>query len=185
MIDPIANRFSPMHFQIGKEISENELNTLFDAARWAASSFNEQPWNFVYAFRSDKELFEKFLSFLTEYNQKWASTASVLAVAVASEDLQQTGKANAYSWYDTGQAVAQMVVQASAMGLQGHQMGGFDKEIAREVLGIPAGYQPVAVIALGYPAPLDEVPGEFSERAHQKRDRRPLESFVFRGAFGK
>jgi len=183
MIDPIATRFSPMYFQKERSIAAEDLRTLFEAARWAASSFNEQPWHFVYALRTDDEQFGKFLSFLTEYNQQWASSASALVVAVASETLQQTGKPNSYAWYDTGQAVAQLVLQASALGIQGHQMGGFDKEEARKALGIPEGYQPVSVIALGYPAPLSEVPGQFAERATQIRERRQQESFVFSGKF--
>jgi len=185
MMRSIANRFSPMHFQSERLISEEDRNTLFEAARWAASSYNEQPWRFVYACRTDKEQFDKLLSVLIEYNQQWAASASMLVVAIASDTLHQTGKPNTYSWYDTGQAVAQMVVQASDMGLQGHQMGGFDHEKAREVLEIPEGYSPVAAIAFGYPAPLEEVPEPFSERAHEERVREPLDAFVFAGKFGQ
>ncbi len=178
-----TERYSPMYFNTGRLVTKDELETLFEAARWAASSYNEQPWHFIYAGRDQLEQFNALLSVLNEYNQGWASSASVLLVAVAAENLQQTGKPNGYALYDTGQAVAQMVLQASMMGLQGHQMGGFDKEKARKELNIPEGYQPVAAIAIGEPAPLKEIPQEFAERANEKRQRKPLSDFTHQGRF--
>lgn len=179
LIASIADRYSPMQFKTDQEISVEQRTLLFEAARRAASSFNEQPWRFIFAERANKSGFDLLLSLLSEYNQQWAVSASLLVVAVADEKYAQTGKHNTHAWYDTGQAVSQMVVQALSMGIQAHQMGGFDADLAVTKLNIPEGQKPVAVIAFGFPAPLNEVLPQFVERAQTPSTRREINEFVF------
>ncbi len=183
LIEPLSSRFSPMKFIEGKKISKEERNLIFEAARWAPSSYNEQPWRYVYADNTDKEGFNRILSALNEYNQKWAREASMLVVAIASENLAATGKHNNYAWYDTGQSVSQMIVQAASMGVQAHQMGGFDSKRAIDLLNIPSGYSPVSVIAFGYADALENVADSFRERAENPRLRKETGQFVFSSIF--
>jgi len=177
-IDPISARFSPMQFKIDQEITPEQRHLLFEAARRAASSFNEQPWQYYWAERANTVGFNRILSLLIEYNQQWASSAALLVVAVASDRYAQNGNPNQHAWYDTGQSVAQMVVQAGAMGIQAHQMGGFDADLAIKELQIPENHSPVAVIALGYPAPINEVLPQFLERAQIPSTRKEIHEFV-------
>ncbi len=183
ILSAIESRFSPMHFEAEKTIAEEAIELIFEAGRWAPSSFNEQPWRYIHASRSDQEDFANILSVLIEYNQQWASSASLLVLVVASEKMALDGKTNAHAWYDTGLSVAQMVLQASSMGIQAHQMGGFDAAAARKTFDIPEGFSPVAVVAFGYPAPLEKVPEQFRERANEPRVRKSLRESVFEGKF--
>jgi nitroreductase len=182
-IPSIAQRYSPMGFNPERVITEAERNTIFEAARWAASSFNEQPWRFIWADRHDSVAWNNMISLLTEYNQKWASTSSLLVLVVASEHYEQNGKLNRHAWYDTGMAASSMVLQLTSMGLQAHQMGGFDAVKAQEELSIPEGHAPIAMIAIGEAIPVEGVAQEFRERATQERTRKSLDTIVFRGRF--
>ncbi|MFO7723785.1 MAG: nitroreductase family protein [Bacteroidales bacterium] len=184
-IPAITQRYSPMGFNPERLITDEERNTLFNAARWAASSFNEQPWRFIWADRTDPEAWDTMISLLTEYNQRWASTSSLLVMAIASEIFDKTGKRNGHARYDLGMSVANMVIQATSMGLQAHQMGGFDGKRAVTELDIPEGFAPVAVIALGEAVSVDQVAEEFRERASEARVRKSLDTFAFRGGFGR
>lgn len=179
----IEERFSPMQFLPDKAIDAEERAMIFEAARWAPSSFNDQPWSYIWAEKSDHEGFGRILSVMDEYNQQWASGASVLVVAVAAEKYRQTGKVNPFAWYETGMSVTQMVIQASALGIQVHQMGGFDPALARDTLNIPVGYNPVVIIALGYADLPERTREPFHKRATTPRIRRETDSFVFRNTF--
>jgi nitroreductase len=183
MIPAITGRFSPLQFVAEKEISEDQRNAIFEAGRWAASSFNEQPWRFVWAHRSEPELWNRFLSLLTPYNRRWASTAQMLVVAMVADQLKLTGKPNAYAWHDLGMACAQMAIQASSLGIQAHPMGGFDADLAIDLLEIPEGFTPVTAIAFGFPDEISKVHEEFRERAETPRSRNELHEFVFFGKF--
>jgi len=172
----IRKRRSPKAFS-GAPVTEVELQSLLEAARWAASSYNEQPWRFVVADRHrDPRSFARVLSTLMPVNAAWADNASMLIVAVAKTTFSHNDAPNRHARYDTGAAVAQLTLEATALGIGVHQMGGFDAEKARTVLNIPDGFEVVAVIAIG--RPVDPAPDSTVRR------RRPLHELVFQGAWG-
>ncbi|MGA2631615.1 MAG: nitroreductase family protein [Terriglobia bacterium] len=175
--DLIARRWSPREFS-SRPVEPEKLASLFEAARWAPSSYNQQPWNFVVARRENPADFERLLGLLAEQNATWARSAPVLAISVAQRNFTHNGQPNRFAFHDVGQAVAYLTLQATALGLSVHQMGGFDVERARELLAIPAGYEPVAAIALGY-AQYPAVPPPSA------RTRRAASEFVFSGEWGK
>ena len=126
----LRTRYSPRAFA-DRPVPAEALRSLFEAARWAPSSRNEQPWRFVVATREDRESFDRLAALLDPGNQRWAPRAPVLAIATTHSRFDETGKTNRHAWYDVGLAVAQLTAQASAAGLAVHQMGGFDGEAAR------------------------------------------------------
>lgn len=180
ILDAISKRYSPMGF-LDTPLPEDTLMHLFEAARWAPSSFNQQPWHFIYALKSEPEAFEQILDTLTEYNREWAHTASLLIVTVAQMFFDHNKKPNRHAYYDAGMAVGNFLAQATSMGLYAHQMGGFSSKKAITNLHIPNGYEPVAVMAVGYPEDISNIPEKFKKRATSPRIRRPLDSFVFKG----
>ncbi len=165
-------------------VPEEALRSLFEAARWAPSCFNEQPWRFLVARRTDPEAHEKLLSCLSEGNQRWAKQAPVLALSVARTTFTRNGKPNRHAFHDVGLAVAQLTLQATTTGLVVHQMAGFDPERARRLHAIPEGFEPVAVLAIGYPGEPDDLPEDLRERERAARSRRPQREFVFTGSWG-
>lgn len=181
--DLVAARWSPRAFA-GTPVSAEQLASLFEAARWAASCFNEQPWHFVVARRdAEPEAFARLLGLLTPGNQSWAGRAGVLVITAAHTQFAANGSPNATALYDLGQAVAQMALQAVAMGLVMHQMRGFDVERARTELGIPEHHEPVSAIAIGYlgdPSVLNE---KQAERELAPRVRKPQAAFVHHGSW--
>lgn len=174
-----------MQFLSEKKIEKSKLDLIFEASRWAASSYNEQPWYYIWADNSDKESYNRILDLLMEYNKGWASTAPLLMITVASERLARNGKKNHYALYDLGMSVANMITQAVSLGLQAHQMGGFDKERAKIDLDIPEGFSPVSAIAIGYPDSVENVADAYYERAKEPKERKAVSEFVFEGLFRK
>jgi nitroreductase len=172
----LARRWSPRAFS-PRPVEPEKLAQLFEAARWAPSSYNAQPWAFIVATREDAEGYTRLLSTLVEPNRQWAQQAPVLILAVAKLDFDHTPRPNRHALYDLGQSVANLTVQATALDLQIHQMGGFDPGAARELFAVPKGYEPVAVLALGYQ---DEPPAD-----PRARTRKPLTDFVFSGSWGR
>ncbi|MGH9676478.1 MAG: nitroreductase family protein, partial [Candidatus Acidiferrum sp.] len=130
----IRDRWSPRAFA-DKEVAPEVLRSLFEAARWAPSSYNEQPWAYLVATKDDQENFAKMLGVLIEFNAGWAKHAAVLALAVAELTFAKNGQTNRNAQYDTGAASALLSVEATARGLVVHQMAGYDKEKARQVFG--------------------------------------------------
>ncbi len=171
---PLARRRSPKGF-FRKAVEEETLLSLFEAARWAPSSFNEQPWRFIVATKDNGDEFGKLLATLSPTNQEWAKDASVLIAVAAKLNLERNGKANRHAQYDTGGAVANLTTQAVSLGLQVHQMAGFDSSKLRETFGIPLDYEPMAVIAAGY---ADEV-----QLSQKQRVRKELGELVFEGVW--
>ena len=156
-----------------------------EAARWAPSCYNEQPWRFVVAHASHTEGFAGILSTLVPFNQSWAKSAAVIGIAIARLQFAKNGKPNDWARYDTGQAMAQLTMQAEFEGAKVHQMGGFDPAACAQVLGIPEGFVAVAAFAIGYegdPSTLDPQmqPGEMA-----LSERTPLEEIVFHGKFSQ
>jgi nitroreductase len=178
----IARRRSPRAFA-GQAVTSAQVRSLLEAARWAASCFNEQPWRYIVALRSQPEAFEKLLGCLVEGNRVWADKAQVLMLSVACTSFAHNGKPNPHAWHDVGQASATMAIQAAAMGLQIHQMAGFDHDRARAVFGIPEGFEPVAAIAVGHPGDPALLPAPLRERETAPRARRPVTDFVHGSAW--
>jgi nitroreductase len=180
--ESVRRRWSPRAFA-DRPVEPEKLASMFEAARWSASSFNEQPWSFIVATRDNEAEFARVLGCLVESNQSWASRAPVLIVSVARLSFAQSGKPNSHAIHDVGLATAQMINQAMALGLFAHPMAGFYPDKMREACGVPEGHDPIAVIAAGYagdPAALSE---SLRQRELAPRVRKPQEEFVFRGRF--
>ena len=182
--DLIRARWSPRSFA-DRPVTDEDLKLILEAARWAASSNNEQPWRFIVARKSDAQLFEKMLSVLVPGNQKWAKTAPLLMLTVAKRDFTQSGKPNRHAWHDTGAALAHIMLQATALGLHAHGMAGFDHERARNEFDIPADYEPVAAVAIGYLDSPDKLEEPYRERERSPRTRKPLSEISFDGAWDR
>jgi nitroreductase len=175
----IARRWSPKDFS-ERRVEPEKLASLFEAARTAPSSYNEQPWRFIVATRDDAAAFDHLLSTLAAPNAAWAKRAPVLILSVAKLDFTRNGQPNRHAFHDVGQSVAYLTLQATSLGLYVHQMGGFDGERAAQLLNIPSGYAPVAVMAVGY----REASRDTTSAALQ-RSRRAVEELVFSGTWGE
>jgi nitroreductase len=181
----IAHRWSPCGFS-NRVVSREELLCLLEAARWAPSSYNEQPWRFIVAVREDADQFERVLSCMVEANQTWAKTAAVLMLTVAGEVFAKNAKPNRHAFHDVGQAAANMAIEAASRGMQLHQMAGILPDKAREVFDIPPHWDAVTGIAIGYP--VDDpatLPQDLRDRDTAPRSRKPLEELVFGAKFGR
>lgn len=180
--DLLRRRWSPRAFS-SRPVEPEKLRSLWEAARWAPSSFNEQPWSFLVATQEHPTDYERFLSCLTESNRKWARRAPVLMLSVAKLAFEEDGKLNRHAFHDVGLAVENLVIQATALDLFVHQMAGFDVERARQEFKIPEGYEPVAAMALGYPGDPSALPDYLRERELRPRSRKPITEFVFSGVW--
>ena len=176
--DLLRERWSPRAFAT-RPVERAKLKSLFEAARWAPSANNRQPWRFVVCTSDQPMDHARLAATLNERNRRWAEHAPVLILVVAQLS-PQTGKELA-SLYDVGLAVGNLMTQAVDLGLVMRQMGGFNTEQAQAALAIPEGYIPVAVIALGYPGSLHALPEDLRERELASRGRKPLREFVFEG----
>ena len=182
--DLIVRRWSPYGFD-GRPVAREDVCALFEAARWAASSFNEQPWRYIVAVREDAAEFERLLSCLMEGNRSWAGSAPVLALGAARLNFTRNDAPNAVALHDLGLASGNLSVEATARGLHVHQMRGILPDLAREVYGVPAGFEVVTALAIGYAAPPEELAPPLRERDLAPRSRRPLGESVFSGAWGE
>jgi nitroreductase len=180
----IARRWSPYAFA-DRPVSDADLRSLFEAARWAASSYNEQPWSYIVAAKGDKDAFERLLSCLVEPNQSWAKAAPVLALGCTNLHFARNNKPNSVAVHDLGLASATLTLEAAVRGLYVHQMAGILPDKAREMYRIPEGVQPVTGLAIGYPADEASLPEKMRERDLAPRTRKPLAEFVFGDAWGK
>jgi len=180
----LRRRWSPRSFS-DRLVEPEKLQSIFEAARWAASSFNEQPWHFIVATKQNPEEHARLLGCLVEGNQRWAHAAPVLVVSVAKLNFDKTGKPNRRAFHDVGLAMGNVLVQATALGLFVHQMAGFSREKVREIYGVPEGFEPVAAIAIGYSLAADELPEAFREFDLGARRRKPVSSFVFEAHWGE
>jgi nitroreductase len=186
ILDVIRHRWSPRAFDPSREVSRADLERLFEAARWAPSSFNEQPWRFVIVDRvRTPDAFAPLLGALLPRNQAWAGAAPVLVLVAVRVKLERNDMDNAHAWYDAGQAVAFLTLQATAAGLSIRQMQGFDPEVAREVCRVPAPFEPAVIMAVGHagdPEALATPAHRDAERA--PRIRRAIAETVFEGSWG-
>lgn len=175
-----TDRWSPRAMS-GEQITDQELMTLFEAARWAPSSYNNQPWRFIYAKR-DTAAWSTFFDLMVPFNQSWANTAGALVVIVSKDNFTFNGKPSRTAPFDTGAAVQNLALQGTIMGLVIHGMEGFDYDKAKEMLQIPDGYTVQAMFAVGRPGELKNLPKDLQER-ETLSDRNPVETFVAEGAF--
>jgi nitroreductase len=159
------------------------LASLMEAARWAPSSMNEQPWSFIVATKANKSEFDRLLGCLLEFNIQWAQHAPVLLLSVAKLTFE-SGELNRHAFHDIGQAIANLTFQATVSGLLVHQIAGFDVEKARREFSIPQDYEPVAAAAIGYPGNSAELPEKLRKKDANPRKRKPLTNFVFEGVWG-
>lgn len=180
----LHRRWSPLGFA-DRPVEAAKLLSVLEAARWAPSSFNEQPWSLILATKDNPAEFERLLACLVEGNQQWAKDAPVLMLSVAKLQFSRNDKPNRHAQHDVGLAVGNLVIQATALGLVVHQMAGFHVEKARETFAIPEGYEPVAAIALGYPGDPNDLPERLRERELTARTRKPLAEFIFSGKWGQ
>ena len=182
--DLIANRWSPYGFQ-ERAVPEEDLRAVLEAARWAASSYNEQPWSFILATREDADGHARALSCLVEANQAWAQAAPVLLLCCVSGRFQRTGKPNGVALHDLGLAAGNLSLEATARGLAVHQMAGILPDRVRELYAVPAEVQAVTAIAIGYAAPPETLPDVMAQRDTAPRQRKTLPEFVFGAKWGE
>jgi nitroreductase len=175
-----VNRWSPRAMS-GEEISNDELMSLFEAARWAPSSYNNQSWRFLYAIKNT-ENWDLFFDLLTEPNQVWAKNAAVLVVIISKDTFDYNNKPSRTHSFDTGLAWENLALQGSIMGLIVHGMQGFDYEEAKKKLDIPDGYTVEAMAAIGKPGKKEDLPKELQEREFPS-DRKKISEIAFEGKF--
>ncbi|MCO6500429.1 MAG: nitroreductase family protein [Vicingus serpentipes] len=178
----ISERYSPRAFS-DQPITEDQIKLILKAASLAASSYNEQPWRFVYALKENQEAFSRVFSCIMDFNHDWAKHAPALIVCVVKDNLSLNDKPNIHAWHDMGLAVGNLSLQALSMGIYVRQMGGFDSEIARTQLSIPKGYTPISVIALGYIGDINNLPVYLQERENSPKQVKPLEEVIFEGTW--
>ncbi len=180
----LRRRWSPRAFS-DRRVEPETLRSLLEAARWAPSSNNEQPWSFIAVTKGNEAEHGRLLSCLMEGNIPWAQRAPVLMVSVARLSFEDNGKPNRHAFHDVGQAVANLSVQATALGLVVHQMAGFHPDKVKELYGVPEQFEPVAVITIGYPGDPESLPERLKKRELAPRERKALTGFVFAGRWGK
>ena len=176
VLPAILERWSPRAFT-DLDVSDADLKTIFEAGRWAPSSFNEQPWRFFVGHRNS-ETYQKILDVLVPFNQEWARSAPVLILGVAKTRFSHNDTPNNYAAHDLGAAMGYMALQATVLGLAAHQMAGFDWTKARESFAIPETYSMGSVMALGYQGDLNQLPEKFQAQEQSPRSRKPLSEIV-------
>jgi len=182
LAEPIARRWSGRAFDPERGLSRQQRLALLEAARWAPSCYGAQPWRYLVCEREQQATaWEAALGCLSEGNRSWAKQAPLLLLAVADSRFEHNDEANRWGQYDTGAASVSLCLQATALGLMAHQMGGFDAERARAVFTIPARYTPMAMIAVGHPLPRQRIPETLRERETAPRQRAPLGLRFFAG----
>ena len=183
----IRERWSPRAFDNARGVSLDDLWRLFEAARWAPSSLNEQPWRFVVTHRDHSpEAYQALFGALGSTNQSWANAAPALILTAVQLVVERTGETNRHAYYDAGQAVAYLTLQAQSQGLAIRQMEGFSHAIAADVCQVPAGFEPAVVMAVGYPGSPEILTSEKHRAAEvSPRLRRKASDFVFDGTWGK
>ncbi|MBI3650947.1 MAG: nitroreductase family protein [Acidobacteria bacterium] len=180
----IARRWSPIVFE-DRKVEREKILSLLEAARWAPSCFNDQPWSYLVFDGTDAEALEKARQCLVEGN-RWARQAPVLLLSVARENFAYNGSPNRHAQHDVGAASEDLVLQAVEEGLVAHQMAGYDAEKARREFAIPEGYTPMAMIAVGYPRHDDLRDLDEKTRARElaERSRKPVSEIAFAGKWG-
>ena len=180
----LKNRWSPVCFDDSKLVEPEKIGSLLEAASWAPSCFNEQPWRFLVASKDNPEEYEKLFSCIVEANQKWVKNVPLLMIAVAKLNFSRNNKPNRHAFHDVGLALGNLTVQAEFMGLRVHQMGGFDPEKTKEIYDIPDGFEAITAVAIGYQANPQDFSPELQQRDKAPRSRKPFNEIVFRNNWG-
>lgn len=180
-VEPLfVRRWSPRAMS-GEPLTDGELLSLFEAARWAPSTYNEQEWRFLYA-RRDTPHWPAFFGLLAEGNRAWCARAAVLGVVLSHTVFQRNGKPNPVHKFDAGLAFENLALQGAAMGLVVHGMQGFDFDRARQELGVPADYSVDAMFAAGHPGDVADLPEALRQR-EKPSGRKPVTEFTREGPF--
>ena len=182
--EAMKRRWSPRAFD-PRPMPRADILTILEAARWAASSFNQQPWHFLVATRDQEERFAQLLDCLVPGNQVWARNASLLILTVTKQTFDHNNSPNSCCVHDIGLAACQLVLQATELGYATHQMAGIEADKIREVYGVPEGYDPVTGIAVGYPGDPDTLPDDLREMELGARTRRPFDEYIFADRWGQ
>lgn len=176
----VARRWSPRAFD-GRAVSRAQIASLLEAARWAPSCFNEQPWRFLVASREDDAAFTKALGCLAETNQTWAKNAGVLFFTTAKKTFSRNDKPNRHAPHDIGLAAENLVLQALSDGLFAHQMAGIDVDKIRSEYGVPDDFDILTGIAVGHPGDSDDLPEKLRAMEEAERTRKTMAEIAFTG----
>ncbi len=180
----IAERWSARAIDPDRPVEREKVLSMLEAARWAPSCFGDQPWRYLVWDRfEDSEAWEQAAANLAEGNQAWARPSPILILAVAATTFSRNGKPNRWGQYDTGAATENLHLQGVKLGLVVHQMGGFDPDAARSLFGIPDDFEPMAMIAVGYPGQVADLPEGYQDSESAPRQRKPLAELAFRGSW--
>ncbi len=173
----MKKRWSPRSFS-NQELNEEMVMSLFEAAKWSASAFNEQPWRFIYALKQDGAEYDKLFLGLNEKNRTWANSAPMVGFAIAKSTFDRNNKINHHAWYDTGMAMSQLTLQAMDMNLYVHQMAGIDKNYLIETFGIHEPYDIICGFVIGYLGSSDALEGPMAEMENSAPSRKPLDEII-------
>ncbi len=176
----ILNRWSPRSMT-GEELNNNDIMSLFEAARWAPSSFNNQPWRFIYAKRNTG-YWDRLFNLLADGNKTWAKNAALLAVVISRKNFEFNGKPARTHQFDAGSAWENLALEASSRGIVAHGMQGFDYEKAKAELKIPADFEVMAMIAIGKRGPKENLPTELQDK-EKPNDRKALKDIIMEGTY--
>ncbi len=184
-ISPVfAARWSPYSYDPDRDVSEQDLKAIFEAARWTMSAFNAQPWRYIVGVRSrSRETWDGVFNSLLPGNQGWTPNVPVLALGLMQPNYEHNGKPNGTALHDLGAASAALTFEAVSRGLSVHQMGGIDPSKAREIFGLDDAFVPVTGLAIGYAAQSVDSDDEFAKRDQGPRQRKPLDELILRGGF--
>ena len=181
----LAHRWSGRAFDPNRSVEDETLIKLFEAARWSPSASNMQPWRLtIWDRNEDFQLWSRAFECLTGFNRTWACHAPILMLA-AAERITPEGKPNRWAAYDCGAAMMSLSVQATALGLMVHQMGGFDQEALSKAFELPEAFEALSILAIGYQLPEGLIPKDLQEREFAARARKPLEHLIFKGSWGR
>lgn len=184
IIELLKKRWSPRSFS-EQDISDDEVSQLFEAARWSASAFNEQPWRFLYALKRHQPAYERLIIGLNERNRSWASSAPLVAFAIANTRFSRNDKINQHAFYDTGLAVSQLSVQATSMNLYVHQMAGIERDYLINEYGINDPYDVICGLVIGHIGNPENLPAPLAEVEKSAPQRNPIEKFAFQNTWNQ
>jgi nitroreductase len=181
VLEIIQERWSPYSFS-SAPIEEYKLKAMMEAAGYAPSCNNEQPWVFVLTTREDRSVYDDYLGFMNDTNQEWAKNAYAIIISMARTKFTHNGKANRFAFYDTGMAVSNLLLQALALDIYVHQMAGYSVEKVKKYFNLNEGIEPVAMMAVGYLGYGESLSPELFKRDQVRRSRKVVNEFVFKNS---
>lgn len=180
LLEEIKNRWSPRAFS-NKQVEQDKLERIFEAARWSASCFNEQPWRFLIGVKGQDDTWEKIFGTLAEGNQVWCESVPVLVMLITKKSFSHTNRVNKWAEYDLGQTAAYISIQAMTEGLYVHQMAGFDSALAQKSFSIPNDFEIKTIMAIGYYGDINDLPGDIQKSETGDRIRKDLKMIIYSG----